>query len=136
MALSRIARLWEQTLESVLKPHGLIPAEMRVLSSLIAREGEALTMSEIKRSVAVTAGGVTKAVARLETLGFVARHASALDGRVIHVVATDKGRSHTRKALNDVVTHFEQLFDDCDAGDRRAVSLSLGIIAKRLEAFS
>ena len=51
MLLSRIARLWEQTLETVLKPHGLIPAEMRVLSTLIARTDRELTMRSEERRV-------------------------------------------------------------------------------------
>ena len=134
MLLSRIARLWEQTLETVLKPHGLIPAEMRVLSTLIARTDRELTMSEIKRSVVLTAGAVTKAVARLEAMELVKKHPSAIDKRSVHVTVTERGRLLARAALNDVIANFEQAFRECDASERDAVALSFKLSAARLQS--
>lgn len=134
LLLSRVARVWEQALEAVLKEHGLIPAEMRVLSALLSRRGQVLTMGGIRHSVAVTAGGVTKAVARLEALDLVRRTPDESDGRITNASITDKGISAAQQALRDVIAHFEGAFGSCNAMERDAMSVALKVIVSRLPA--
>lgn len=134
LLLSRASRLWELALETTLKQDGLLPAEMRVLAALLSGDQDGLTMGQIKQSVAVTAGGVTKAVDRLKRVGLVSKQTSKEDARVTLVLLTAEGRQRAIAALADVFALFGERFRDLDSSKRSALPQLLGSLVIALES--
>ena len=72
--LNRLGRLFEVNLDSLVRRHGLIPSEFRVLGTLLL-DGSPYELSptQLNEIVVLTSGGMTKAVSRLESLALVER---------------------------------------------------------------
>jgi MarR family 2-MHQ and catechol resistance regulon transcriptional repressor len=70
-----------------------------------APEGR-LTMSRLSTDVALTTGGVTRLVDRMEAAGLVARQNCPNDRRSVHVVLTPAGQDTLRRAVTE---HIESI---------------------------
>lgn len=85
-----------------------------------------VAMSELAQVLALTNGGVTRLVDRLEGEGLVERRACPTDRRVVHLVLTRRGRSVLRRATGHHVESLERhLFGRLDPVDRDALDRSL-----------
>ena len=69
-----------------------------VLAQLGRQEDEQLTMGALAEQVALTTGGVTRLVDRMEAAGYVERIASPSDRRVMYVALTDAGTKKLSEA--------------------------------------
>ncbi len=84
---SRVAR--ERT-DRVLAEHGVRVGQQIVLEALWREDG--LTPGELARRIGVETPTVVRGVGRMETAGLVVRRDDPLDGRLVRVYLTDRGR--------------------------------------------
>ncbi|MEX2099983.1 MAG: MarR family winged helix-turn-helix transcriptional regulator [Acidimicrobiia bacterium] len=106
--LNRLGRLFEVGFEALVREHGLIPSESRVLGTLLLNGSPyELSPTRLNEIVVLTSGGMTKAVSRLETLGLVDRRADPADGRGVLVRLTRAGRRAGTAVLAGLVTSFD-----------------------------
>lgn len=88
----RLARLFEDELQSFFRHYGLDTGEVDVLLTL-RRSGApyGLTPTQLGKSLMITSGAVTKRINRLETRRFIQRIPDPLDGRIVQIRLTDHG---------------------------------------------
>ena len=93
--VSRLARIIERRLIENFEAHGLDGDWMFDVMMTLRRAGEPyeLTAGELVRQTMVTTGAMTNRIDRLEARGFVRRHASTSDRRVVLVRLTPEGRA-------------------------------------------
>lgn len=79
-----------------------------------------IPMSQLADTVALTSGGITRLVDRLETEGLVARHRCPSDGRVVRLQLTKAGVQRLRVAIEAHRSHLDDevgaLIDPDDLG--------------------
>ena len=84
-----------------------------------------LTMSRLSTDVALTTGGVTRLVDRMEDAGLVERQNCPSDRRSIHVVLTTAGRAVLERAVaahvDGIQRHLMAHLDDRDRADLERV---------------
>ena len=88
---------------------GLALSEFEILLHLGWAGGE-LRMARIAHDLVLTGGGVTRIVARLETLGFIERRSCPKDGRGVFAVLTDRGRAKRLAAQKVHLDGVRRLF--------------------------
>ncbi len=95
--------------------HGLSLRSYEVLLVLEDAPGHRMRMSDLSRSVLLTASGVSRLVDRLEAGGYVERRRCDSDGRGFFAVLTEAGGAKLREArgthLDGVRRMFLQHFD-------------------------
>jgi DNA-binding MarR family transcriptional regulator len=124
--LNRLGRLFEVNLDALVRRHGLVPSEFRVLGTLLLNGSpHELSPTQLNQIVVLTSGGMTKAVSRLETLGLVERRADPSDGRGVLVRLTRAGVRTSGTLLGELVRGFEDQLTAVAAGDRTTMVDSL-----------
>ncbi|MFA4964272.1 MAG: MarR family transcriptional regulator [Thermoleophilia bacterium] len=98
--------------------HGLPLRSYEVLLFLEDAPRQRLRMTDLSRSVLLSASGVSRLVDRLETEGYVARERCVDDGRGYYAVLTTGGAAKLTEArathLAGVRRHFLERFDAAD----------------------
>ena len=85
-----------------------------------------VAMSELAQVLALTNGGVTRLVDRLEGDGLVERRSCPTDRRVVHLVLSRRGRRVLERATEHHVESLERHLDGrLEAEDRAALDRSL-----------
>jgi DNA-binding MarR family transcriptional regulator len=99
-------------------PHIWFEALIRLARS----EGGQLTMSALAERIALTTGGITRLVDRMQAAGYVERRPCPTDRRIAHAAVTEAGREALHRAaavharnLQDVFAGFQD--SDLDALD-------------------
>jgi DNA-binding MarR family transcriptional regulator len=83
-------------------------------------------MSKLSADVALTTGGVTRLVDRMEEAGLVARKDCPSDRRSVHVVLTPNGESTLHQAIGEHVGGIDRhLMAPLDDQDRAALARAL-----------
>jgi len=124
--LNRLGRLFEVNLDSLVRRHGLIPSEFRVLGTLLLNGSPyELSPTLLNEIVVLTSGGMTKAVSRLESVALVERHADPSDGRGVLVRLTRSGIRTSRALLAELISGFEDQLTTVAATDRTTMVDSL-----------
>ena len=83
--------------------HGLTPAEFDVLATLRnSPPPRELTPSELRASVVITSGGLTKVMQQLETRRLVDRSQQMIDQRVKPVKLTQAGKRLVEKVMTEL----------------------------------
>lgn len=90
--------------------HGLLLRSYEVLLFLDAAPDGRLRMSELSRSVLLSASGVSRLVDRLEDEGLVRRQRCSHDGRGYYAVLTEAGRSKLHEARETHLTGVRDRF--------------------------
>lgn len=86
-----------------------------------------ITMSRLSADVALTTGGVTRLIDRMEDAGLVARTNCPSDRRSIHVVLTSDGQAVLGRAVQEHIEGIERhLMAPLSASDRAALTRVLG----------
>jgi len=81
-SLNVLATFARRAMEDWLRPHGLVYSEYRVLSVLLTQESNAgLTPASLKAVAGMTSAGMTRALTRLESAGYIERTPNPADGR-------------------------------------------------------
>jgi len=132
MWAGRLSRRVEAFYQRVLRPHGLRYSDYAVLSML--RFSGALPPKTLNRHLAITPGGLTKSVDRLEAARLVRRAPDPDDGRGTLVALTRKGERTIAKAFGDDLEAHERLFGGLTAAKRKRIASALRELLDAFEA--
>jgi DNA-binding MarR family transcriptional regulator len=91
VAVYRAAHAITATYRPLLEPHGLTYPQYVVLLALW--EQSPLRVGDLADRTDLDSGTLSPLLRRLETAGWVSKNRSALDGRVVQVELTDRGRA-------------------------------------------
>jgi len=94
-----LAQQLERSVNEALAAHGLTLGQFDILATLRRHPAGRLTPTQLMRSVALSSGGMTNRLDRLEERGVIRREADPDDRRGVVVELTPKGRQ-----LIDVAT--------------------------------
>lgn len=100
----------------------------------IATQGPA-RMSELATALRVDASTATRAVARLEAQGLVARQRDTVDGRSVVVVATPAGQARLDHMASVGRTGFRTLLADFDPDELHQLGVLMERLAGAVDAF-
>ncbi len=111
----RLARVFEDELQSFFHQYGLDTSEADVLFTL-RRSGApyALTPTQLVKSLAVTSGAITKRINRLEARAFVERIPDKLDRRIVQVHLTKHGLSTVDRVFAPHIENEARLLEGLD----------------------
>lgn len=123
MWAGRLARRVEAFYKQMLRPHGLQYSDYSLLFML--RLSGPLSPKNLNRYLAITAGGLTKTIDRLESGGLVRRSPDPDDGRGTRIVMTKKGEATVTKVFAGDIDAHEALFAGLDGKARRRIALAL-----------
>lgn len=101
-SLVRAHQLVMERIDAVLRPRGLTFARYEVLQLLSFTRAGALPMTRLGSLLQVHPTSVTSAVDRLVAQGFVERHRSADDGRIVLASLTETGRVAAAEATAEL----------------------------------
>ena len=130
MWAGRLSRRVEAFYQQVLRPHGLQYSDYALLSLL--RFSGSMSPKNLNRYLAITSGGLTKSVDRLEEGELVRRTPDPKDGRGTLVVLTKKGERLVRRVFDSDVQAHERLFRGLSRSDRKRIA---GALRELLDAF-
>lgn len=102
--------------------HGVTQTEFGVLEALLHRGP--LLLSELKRKILVTAGGITYLVDRLQERGLVERRACERDRRAYYAALTPDGEALISRIFPEHAAAVEAAFDGL-TGDELAETARL-----------
>ncbi|MCX4903455.1 MarR family winged helix-turn-helix transcriptional regulator [Streptomyces sp. NBC_00878] len=116
----------EQWLGSAMESEtGLPHAWFEVLIRLARSEREQLTMSSLADQIALTSGGVTRLVDRMQTAGYVERRPCPTDRRVSYAGITAAGHDALERAATVHARNLRKAFDGFSARDLAALDAVL-----------
>lgn len=96
----RAARLARDRTDKALAAHGVRAGQQFTLRALWDEDG--LTPGELARRIGVEKPTIVRSLARMEAAGLVERRPDPVDGRLVRVWLTDRGR-----ALHEIVPALE-----------------------------
>jgi DNA-binding MarR family transcriptional regulator len=129
-----LARHLEQSVEAVLKPHGLTLGQFDILATLRRREPHGgLNPTQLCENVALTSGGMTSRLDKLEAAKLIERQPDPTDRRGVVVVLTAKGRKLIDAATR---TRFEEAADSMPTLSAAEVGRLEESLRKWLAAYS
>jgi DNA-binding MarR family transcriptional regulator len=135
-----LAETWiglQSTLERLLRQEcGLSTQWFEVLLRLARSPGQRLRMCDLAAQVSMSPSGLTRAVDRLESLGYVTRRECPTDRRGQLIVATADGRRAFRRAAPIVVRAIGALFAGQFSDDIATLRVACERIAKAAEAMT
>jgi DNA-binding MarR family transcriptional regulator len=130
----RAAQHLEHEITRGLSAYGLGNREFDVLSAL-RRSGPpyTLTVSDLRREVLLTSGGLTKLLERLEQAGLVTRKQDLEDRRVVRVLLSDAGRELQQVAMDFDLPREDRLLSPLDEEQRQTLAHLLQLLLTGLE---
>jgi DNA-binding MarR family transcriptional regulator len=100
---------------------GLPHVWFEVLIRLVRSTGGQLTMGELAEQVALTTGGITRLIDRMQAAGFVRRQPGQTDRRVSHTAITDSGRAKLDEAATFHAANLRAAFAGLSDRDRSSL---------------
>jgi DNA-binding MarR family transcriptional regulator len=123
MWAGRLSRRVEAFYQRVLRPHGLHYSDYALLSLL--RFSGSMSPKNLNRYLAITSGGLTKSIDRLESGRLVRRSPDPDDGRGTLVVLTKQGERLVAQVFAADLEAHEHLFRGLSRSDRRRIAVAL-----------
>ena len=112
LRLYRVRDLLFGRSRGVMDAQGLSPAEFNALAALRRQPPpHELTPSAISTTIAISTGGMTKALNKLEEAGYVSRQVSAKDRRSRRVRLTASGKARIEEAMAGLLVHHKVTLD-------------------------
>jgi DNA-binding MarR family transcriptional regulator len=130
MWAGRLSRRVEAFYQRVLRPHGLQYSDYALL--LLLRFSGPMSPKDLNRYLAITSGGLTKSIDRLEAGRLVRRKADPDDGRGTLVVLTKRGERLIGQVFGVDFQAHERLFRGLSGSDRKRIA---GSLRELLDAF-
>ena len=130
MWAGRLSRRVEAFYQRLLRPHGLQYSDYALLSLL--RFSGSMSPKNLNGYLAITSGGLTKSIDRLEAGELVRRTPDPDDGRGTLVVLTKKGERLVGQVFDADVQAHEHLFRGLSGSDRKRIA---GALRELLDAF-
>ena len=97
---------------------GLPHVWFEVLIRLVRSTGGQLTMSELAEQIALTTGGITRLIDRMQAVGYVRRQPCQVDRRVSYTAITDSGRAKLHEAASFHAANLRDAFAGLGNRDR------------------
>ena len=123
MWAGRLARRVEAFYQHSLRPYGLQYSDYTLLFML--RLAGPISPKELNRHLAITAGGLTKSIDRLEAGGLARRTPDPDDGRGTRIQLTKKGGRVLAEVFDKDLDAHEALFSGLDGRARRRIAAAL-----------
>jgi DNA-binding MarR family transcriptional regulator len=123
MWAGRLARRVDAFYQETLRGYGLQYSDFSVLS--ILRFSGAISPKQLNTTLAITSGGLTKTIQRLEREGFVSRAPDPEDGRGTLVSLTKKGERYLEPVFKENIEAHEEIFRDLSKADRERIATAL-----------
>lgn len=111
--------------------HDLPLSWYEVLLRIARTPGGRLRVCDLANALALTTGGMTRLLDRIEAAGLVRRQADPNDRRSVHIVVTPAGRSRLKRAT---ATHLSGLRDNLAAPLTAAELATLERVLRKLRA--
>jgi DNA-binding MarR family transcriptional regulator len=132
MWAGRFARRVDAFYQELLREHGLQYSDYSVLA--ILRSSGPIAPKQLNTYLAITSGGLTKTIQRMEREGLVQRAPDPDDGRGTLVSLTEKGERTIAPILSKTVAAHEILFQDLSKDDRGRIATALRDLLDVFEA--
>lgn len=135
--LSRISQLkavlqgYRSRLDEELAPQGITTAQLRMLWTIA--ENPRASGAQIARSCAITPQSGQETIARMESLGWIRRHASEESERVLVSELTAKGRKILEDARTVAQRLDHELWDGIPEGELAGLDAALDAAVERLQ---
>ena len=123
MWAGRLSRRVDVFYQEALRSHGLQYSDYSVLSLL--RFSGAMSPKQLNQFLAITSGGLTKTIQRLEKGKLVRREPDPDDGRSTRISLTKKGERSVEKIFADDAQAHEQLLAHTSKTDRKRIAKAL-----------
>jgi DNA-binding MarR family transcriptional regulator len=123
MWAGRLSRRVDAFYQETLRGYGLQYSDFSVLS--ILRFSGAISHKQLNTNLAITSGGLTKTIQRMEEAGFVRRAPDPEDGRGTLVSLTKKGERYLGPVFKENVEAHEEIFRDLSKADRERIATAL-----------
>lgn len=112
----------------------LSPTQLEVLA-MVVRRGP-MRLSEVAEDEGLNPTMLSRIVAKLEDADLARRTSDPLDGRVVHLSATDEGR-----ALHDVIRRrrneaLRTALEDLSTGERRGLASAVSVLESLVESLN
>jgi DNA-binding MarR family transcriptional regulator len=131
--LARLSRTIQEAYQGDLHSFGLTYSEYAALHTLrVEGTPYRLSPSRLNQVLALSSGGITKIVDRLESAGLVRRTPDPSDGRGVLVELTARGRSMAARIFDAGLRKYSQTLDRMSRAERRRLVESLATL---LDAF-
>ena len=130
--LGEISRRVTAAYGQFLRPHGIDFSEYVLLWALRLQHPQSPAMSELRRRVVMSSGGIALAANRLERKGLARRRATARDRRTVLLALTPKGRRLIDGLMESDLERHEHLLSTLPPGRRAEVLDGLAEILHRL----
>lgn len=131
-SLRRIVRAVELYSHRLKSQHNLTVPQLVCLSAVV-NAGQ-VTVSEIARSVYLSASTVVGILDRLEKRGLVQRRRSRDDRRVVNVLPTAAGRELVKRAPSALHENFARSLSSLSESDQRSIATALQMVVNLMEA--
>lgn len=118
--LASVRSFFERVRDELGGAAGAHPRQAPVLGLLLAK-GE-MSQAEVARALKVTAATVAVSAARLEKLGYVARHANAHDRRSNVIGLTEAGRAEARRVTDALLAVSREATRDFTDEERETLA--------------
>jgi MarR family 2-MHQ and catechol resistance regulon transcriptional repressor len=123
MWAGRLSRRVDAYYQEALREHSLQYSDYSVLCLL--RFSGAMSPKQLNQFLAITSGGLTKTIQRLEKEKLVRREADPDDGRGTRISLSKKGEKVFEKVFTHDAQAHEQLFQGLSKTDRKRIAKSL-----------
>ncbi len=123
MWAGRLSRRVDAFYQEALRSYGLRYSDYSVLSLL--RFSGAMSPKRLNVFLAITSGGLTKTIQRLESKGLVRREPDPEDGRGTLVSLTKQGKRTVMRIFSEDVRAHEDLLSNLSSAGRKRVASAL-----------
>jgi DNA-binding MarR family transcriptional regulator len=132
-SLARLSRKVGEAYHADLRSFGLTYSDYTMLHTLrIGGPPYRLSPSQLNEVLALSSGGVTKTIDRLEAAGFVRRTPDESDGRGVRVGLTPRGRTMAARIFDAGLRKYSETLGPLGAAERRRIVAALRAV---LDAF-
>jgi MarR family transcriptional regulator, 2-MHQ and catechol-resistance regulon repressor len=132
VVLSRAHAALSRRAQKDIARHGLSQTEFAILEALL-HKGPML-LSELKRRILVTAGGVTYLVDRLQEKGLVERQACEKDRRAYYAALTEEGQAFIAGIFPGHASAIEAAFEGLSDSELQTATDLLRKLGRSAEA--
>jgi DNA-binding MarR family transcriptional regulator len=133
--LARLSRTVDEAYRADLHAFGLAVSEYTALHTLrVAGPPYRMSPSRINEALALSSGGVTKTIDRLEAAGFVKRGPDPDDGRGVLIELTARGRKMAARIFDAGLLKYSETIERLSVPDRRRLVESLATLLDAFEA--
>lgn len=117
---------------NMLASYGINLSDFQILSTLYLSPHGGLTPSELRTTLWLTPGGVTRTIKRLQETGLVEHQQSIVDRRMTHVGLTRQGKRTAREICAKVADFYRHATIDLSAANEKRIIDGMLLFLKKV----